>query len=82
VLAADAGTLAEDPEHGRPAVIAEQVSEISALSVIEAVMRLDLGELPVLMFRNRNNLRINVIYRRPDGTVGWLDPQPSSATAA
>lgn len=77
VLAADAGMRAEDPEHGRPAVIAEQVSEIAVLSVSEAVMRLDLGELPVLMFRNRAHQRINVIYRRPDGTVGWLDPQPA-----
>jgi ribosomal subunit interface protein len=77
VLDADAGTLMEDPEHGRPAVIAEQVSEIAALSVSEAVMRLDLGDLPVLMFRNRKTRRINVIYRRPDGTIGWLDPQPS-----
>src|SRR5690348_13167557 len=40
VLAADAGTRAEDPEHGRPAVIAEQISEIAVLSVSEAVMRL------------------------------------------
>jgi ribosomal subunit interface protein len=77
VLDADAGTLMEDLEHGRPAVIAEQVSEIAALSVSEAVMRLDLGDLPVLMFRNRKTRRINVIYRRPDGTIGWLDPQPS-----
>lgn len=81
VLAADAGTRAEDPEHGRPAVIAEHVSEVAALSVSEAVMRLDLGELPILMFRNRATQRINVIYRRPDGTVGWLDPQPSPGAA-
>lgn len=81
VLAADAGTRAEDPENGRPAVIAEQLSEIAVLSVSEAVMTLDLGDLPILMFRNRNNQRINVIYRRLDGTVGWLDPQPSSGAA-
>jgi ribosomal subunit interface protein len=78
VLAADAGTHAEDPEQGRAAVIAEQVSEIAVLSVSEAVMRLDLGELPILMFRNRAHQRINVIYRRPDGTVGWLDPQSAA----
>jgi ribosomal subunit interface protein len=81
VLAADTGTRAEDPENGRPAVIAEQLSEIAVLSVSEAVMTLDLGDLPILMFRNRNNQRINVIYRRPDGTVGWLDPQPSPGAA-
>jgi ribosomal subunit interface protein len=78
VLAADAGTRAEDPEHGAPAVIAEQISDVSVLSVSEAVMRLDLGDLPILMFRNRTHQRINVIYRRPDGTVGWLDPQPAA----
>jgi ribosomal subunit interface protein len=82
VLDADAGTRSEDPEHGSPAVIAEQVSEMAALSVSEAVMRLDLGDLPVLMFRNRKTQRINVVYRRPDGTIGWLDPQPSSGAAA
>jgi ribosomal subunit interface protein len=82
VLAADAGIGAEDPEHGRPAVIAEQLSEIAALSVSEAVMRLDLGDLPILVFRNRSNQRINVLYRRPDGTVGWIDPQPANAGAA
>jgi hypothetical protein len=38
-------------------------------------MRLDLGELPVLMFRNRSHDRLNVVYRRSDGTVGWIDPQ-------
>jgi ribosomal subunit interface protein len=82
VLAADAGLQAEAPEHGRPAVIAEQVSEVAVLSVSEAVMRLDLGDLPIVMFRNRSHHRINVIYRRSDGTVGWIDPQPAMAGLA
>jgi ribosomal subunit interface protein len=73
VLAADVGE-AEDPEHGQPAIVAEQVSEIAVLSVGEAVMRLDLGDLPILMFRSRTHQRMNVIYRRPDGAVGWIDP--------
>ena len=76
VLAADSGEWAEDPEHGQPAIIAEQVSEVAVLSVGEAVMRMDLGDLPILMFRNRAHHRMNVIYRRPDGTVGWIDPPP------
>jgi hypothetical protein len=37
-------------------------------------MRLDLAQLPVLMFRNRANDTLNVVYRRPDGHVGWIDP--------
>lgn len=75
VLAPDSGERAEDPENGRPAIVAELVTEISAMTVGEAVMRLDLADLPVLMFRNRSHDRLNVVYRRPDGTVGWIDPQ-------
>jgi ribosomal subunit interface protein len=55
-------------------VIAETPTEIHRLTVGEAVMRLDLAQLPVLMFRNRANDALNVVYRRPDGHVGWIDP--------
>lgn len=82
VLAADTGETAEDPERGRPAIVAELASEIAVLTVSEAVMRLDLGDLPVLMFRNRSQDRLNVVYRRPDGTVGWIDPQPAQIISA
>lgn len=78
VLAADSGEVAEDPEHGRPAIVAELAAELATLSVGEAVMRLDLGDLPVMMFRNRAHGRLNVVYRRPDGTIGWIDPQVAS----
>ena len=60
------------PESG--AVIAEQPAEISRLSVREAVMRMDLAHQPVLMFRNKGNGRLNVVYRRDDGNIGWIDP--------
>lgn len=76
VLSAESGA-AEDPAQGRPAVIAELPGEIATLTVSEAVMRMDLGDLPVLMFRNRAHGQFNVVYRRKDGTVGWIDPQPS-----
>jgi ribosomal subunit interface protein len=55
-------------------VIAESVAEISTLSVGEAVMRLDLADQQVLMFRNSASSELNVIYRRPDGNIGWIDP--------
>jgi ribosomal subunit interface protein len=55
-------------------VIAEQVTEISLLSVGEAVMRMDLADQPVLMFRNSATGELNVVYRRSDGNVGWIDP--------
>jgi ribosomal subunit interface protein len=55
-------------------VIAEQVTEISLLSVSEAVMRMDLADQPVLMFRNTTSGELNVVYRRSDGNIGWIDP--------
>jgi ribosomal subunit interface protein len=55
-------------------VIAEQLTEISLLSVGEAVMRMDLADQPVLMFRNSASGELNVVYRRSDGNVGWIDP--------
>jgi ribosomal subunit interface protein len=55
-------------------VIAEQVTEISLLTVSEAVMRMDLADQPVLMFRNSTTGELNVVYRRSDGNIGWIDP--------
>jgi len=57
-----------------PVVIAEQSLDIDTLSVSEAVMRLDLEDVPALMFRNAGSGTLNVVYRRPDGNVGWIDP--------
>ncbi len=55
-------------------VIADQPTEISRLSVDEAVMRMDLADQPVMMFRNSTTGELNVIYRRSDGNVGWIAP--------
>jgi len=55
-------------------VIAEHATDISLLSVSEAVMRMDLADQPVLMFRNSTTGELNVIYRRSDGNIGWIDP--------
>jgi ribosomal subunit interface protein len=55
-------------------VIAEQATEISLLSVSEAVMRMDLADQPVLMFRSSATGELNVVYRRSDGNIGWIDP--------
>jgi ribosomal subunit interface protein len=54
-------------------IIAEQPTEISRLSVGEAVMRMDLADQLVLMFRNSATGELNVIYRRADGNIGWID---------
>jgi len=62
-------------------VIAESATEVAVLSVGEAVMRLDLADQPAMMFRNRANGALNVIYRRPDGHIGWIDPGPTDVAA-
>ena len=59
-----------DEEH---LVIAEQERFVLTLSVSEAVMKLDLGDLPVVMFRNAESDRINVVYKRHDAHIGWID---------
>ena len=51
---------------------------IEALTVGEAVMRMDLASVPALMFRNRGHGGFNMVYRRPDGNVGWVDPTSQS----
>jgi ribosomal subunit interface protein len=55
-------------------VIAEAPTEIAHLTVSEAVMRMDMADQPVLMFRNSVTAELNVVYRRSDGHVGWIDP--------
>ena len=60
--------------HVAPTVIAETTTEIAHLSVGEAVMRMELAEQTVLMFRDVKSGVLNVVYRRVDGNIGWIDP--------
>ena len=62
-----------------PVVIAEMKRSIASFNVSEAVMQLDLTEEPILVFRNAANNTINVVYRRNDGNIGWIDPSGSGA---
>ena len=55
-------------------VIAESHADIEILSVGEAVMRMDLADQQVMMFRNSASGELNVVYRRSDGHIGWIDP--------
>src|SRR4051794_26582028 len=57
-----------------PVVIAEMSTELPQLTVGEAVMRMDLADIPMLLFRNRSHGELNVVYRRGDGNIGWIDP--------
>ena len=67
----------EEPDtahHAAPAVVAETTTEIQSLSVSEAVMHMELADQPVLMFRDATTGVLNVVYRRTDGNIGWIDP--------
>ena len=59
----------------QPMVIAEMTTEIPSLTVSEAVMRMDLSDQAALMFRNPAHGGLNMVYRRRDGNIGWLDPR-------
>lgn len=75
----------EETEAGdAPAVIAETGAEWPSLTVGEAARQMDQGELAVLLFRNRSHGELNLVYRRPDGNIGWIDPAfaPSRRPAA
>lgn len=57
-----------------PAVIAEMEMPVLTLAVADAVMRLELGAMPALLFRNPAHGGLNMVYRRKDGNIGWVDP--------
>lgn len=57
-----------------PAIVAETDTKIQTMTVSMAVMQLELGDSPALMFRNAAHGRLNMVYRRLDGNVGWVDP--------
>ncbi len=65
----------EEPDDLQPLIVAEMKMEIPTTTVGGAVMRLDLSDAPVMMFRNSAHGRLNVVYRRADGNIGWIDPQ-------
>jgi ribosomal subunit interface protein len=64
-----------------PVVVAETTLQIRTLTVGEAVLQLDLADKPVVVFRNAGHGQINVVYRRADGHIGWVDPTLSAAPA-
>lgn len=64
-----------EDDHFEPAVIAEMVTSIQEMSVSEAVMRMELADSNALMFKNVDDGEINMIYKRKDGHIGWVDPK-------
>ncbi|HEX2509974.1 MAG TPA: ribosome-associated translation inhibitor RaiA [Microvirga sp.] len=82
-LAETAYAVIESPDHQEidgeafhPAIIAETTKPLHRLSVSDAVLELDLTGAPALVFLHAGTGRVNVVYRRRDGAIGWVDPPP------
>ena len=74
VLAANEDQGESEPESLQPLIIAEMETKIPTLSVGEAVMQMELSGTGLLVFRNDKHGGVNVVHRRDDGNVGWIDP--------
>jgi ribosomal subunit interface protein len=79
ILAGTDGTETEDtePDSLQPMIIAEMEMRLPTLSVGEAVMQMELAHAPLLVFRNEKSGGVNVVHRRDDGNIGWIDPAHS-----
>lgn len=78
VLASEEDTAPQTEDHAepeQPVIVAEMQTQIESLSVGEAVMRMDLANLPAMLFRNSAHGRLNMVYVRNDGHIGWVDPR-------
>jgi ribosomal subunit interface protein len=64
-----------EPDTLQPIVIAEMETKIPSITVGEAVMQLELAGHRMLVFRNEGHGGVNVVYRRDDGNIGWIDPR-------
>lgn len=80
VMAPAAEEIEEVPEDFAPAIVAESTVSLKTMSVANAIVELDIKDSPVFVFRNAGNDQVNVVYRRADGNIGWIDP--SSARTA
>lgn len=77
ILSADEEDRAEadEPESLQPVIVAEMETKVQSLSVGEAVMQMELAGAPLLVFRNDAHGGVNVVYKRDDGNIGWVDPR-------
>jgi ribosomal subunit interface protein len=68
----------EVPEEYAPAIVAESALSLRTMTVASAVIELDTTDSPVFVFRNAGNEHVNIVYRRSDGNIGWVDPMSST----
>ncbi|TPW28077.1 ribosome-associated translation inhibitor RaiA [Martelella alba] len=65
--------MEEIPDDFAPTIVAESKTEVRTMAVATAVMSLDMTDKPLMLFRNPDNKSLNIVYRRPDGNIGWID---------
>lgn len=82
VVAPVAGEDEEVPVDYAPAVVAESTVALKTMSVADAVIELDTKDGPVVVFRNGGNGHVNVVYRRADGNIGWIDTSSAANPAS
>jgi ribosomal subunit interface protein len=70
----------EERDEDNPIIIAEAKTPVHEMVVADAVMQMDLSDQPFVVFRNASHGEINVVYRREDGNIGWIDPAKPSRT--
>ena len=63
----------EVQENFAPAIVAETTKKLATMTVATAVMALDMTDEPMLMFRKPGSAELNIVYRRNDGNIGWID---------
>lgn len=78
ILAANDSADEAEPDTLQPIIIAEMETRVPTLSVGEAVMQMELSHAPLLVFRNEKTGGVNVVHRRDDGNIGWIDPAQSN----
>ena len=65
----------EQNNDNEPLIFAELNTEIEELTVVDALEKMKLGNISALMFRNKKHSGLNMIYKREDGLIGWVDPR-------
>jgi ribosomal subunit interface protein len=72
----------EESDEDNPIIVAEAETVVHEMAVSDAVMQMDLSDRPFVVFRNASHGEINVVYRRDDGNIGWIDPAVKLKTRA
>lgn len=72
----------DEAAEAEPVIIAESTGELRVMPVGMAVLEMNLSDTPFMLFRNAGHGEVNIVYRRPDGHIGWLDPNRGAKSAS